>query len=368
MALKERQQLMERLESARGGRRCIAFINFDREAQPPVPGIATIFESGSKEPLFRVLKETPKGSGLDLFIYTRGGSVDAVWPVVSLIREFDPDFHVLVPFACHSAGTMLALGAKRIVLTPMAELSPIDPTCGNQFNPVDEATRTERLGISVEDVTAYREFILKQFQFGADDASTECRSLSAAFLQQLTNRVHPLALGNVHRVYQQGRRLADQLIRLHELEDALNPDEVVKKLSSDFFSHLHAINRHEAKEILKSRIELADAEVSAAMDGLLHTYEDNFDLRRKFIANEQFRSDNEVEVRLIGGAIESAAFSYLYETKLRLRRHPAVPPNIQLHLQANDDISTIRGLPIQIVIEAMSEAWIHNKEPLGVTK
>ena len=45
------------------------------------------------------------------------------------------------------------MAAKRIVMTRLAELSPIDPTTGNQFNPVDG--KGNRLGISVEDVRAY---------------------------------------------------------------------------------------------------------------------------------------------------------------------------------------------------------------------
>ena len=56
-----------------------------------------------------------------------------MWPIVSLIREFDKDFEVLVPYRCHSSGTLTALGAKRIVMDQLSELSPIDPSTGNQF-------------------------------------------------------------------------------------------------------------------------------------------------------------------------------------------------------------------------------------------
>ena len=165
-----------------------------------------------KEPLYRVLKETvDQGDGVDLLLYTRGGDTNAVWPLVSLLREFDPDFQVLVPFRCHSSGTLLALAAERIIMTPIGELSPIDPTTGNQFNPVDPIQSKARLGISVEDVQAYRDFILEQFKLAEEQNSALAREILRPFIDRLTDRVHPLALGNVHRVHQQIKKLADKL-------------------------------------------------------------------------------------------------------------------------------------------------------------
>src|SRR5262249_14487735 len=85
---------------------------------------------------YRVLKETlGDGHGLDVLLYTRGGATNAVWPIAGLLREFDPNFEILIPYRAHSSGTMVALAAKKIVMTPLAELSPIDPTTANQFNP-----------------------------------------------------------------------------------------------------------------------------------------------------------------------------------------------------------------------------------------
>jgi len=151
--LQQRQDQMRAIQKLRGGRKLIVFMNFDRVAEPQIPGFQTQFASDTKEPLYRVLKETVEdGDRIDLLFYTRGGDVNAVWPLVGLLREYDADFHVLVPFRCHSGGTLLSLAAERIVMTPIGELSPIDPTTGNQFNPVDRVAKSKRLGISVEDV------------------------------------------------------------------------------------------------------------------------------------------------------------------------------------------------------------------------
>jgi len=65
---------------------------------------------------------------LDLFIYTRGGDADVPWPMVNFIREFATKFSALVPYHCHSAGTLICLGADEILMGTGGTLSSVDPT------------------------------------------------------------------------------------------------------------------------------------------------------------------------------------------------------------------------------------------------
>jgi ClpP class serine protease len=69
-----------------------------------------------------------------LYLYTRGGNTLAAWTLVNLIRNFCKDFEVIVPFNCHSAGTLISLGANRIVMTKQATLGPIDPSVNGPLN------------------------------------------------------------------------------------------------------------------------------------------------------------------------------------------------------------------------------------------
>jgi Serine dehydrogenase proteinase len=217
MPLEERRALMARIEQLRGGRRLISICNFDRASIPPIDGISLNFREDMKEPLYRVLKETVGGGGkIDVFLYTRGGDTNAVWPIVSLLREYDPAFEVIVPFRSHSSGTMLAIAAKKIIMSPIAELSPIDPTTANQFNPRDEATKAP-LGIGVEDVTAYQEFWRTALEFdGQQRKDADKYALLEPYFVRLCSEINPLALGNVHRVYLQIRILVDDLLRQYE--------------------------------------------------------------------------------------------------------------------------------------------------------
>lgn len=363
---------MERIEALRPGRALVCFFNFDRESQPPLAGIQTNFASDTKEPLFRVLKETAQdGRPIDLCLYTRGGDTNAVWPIASLLREFDPDFQVLVPFRCHSAGTLLALASKMIIMTELSELSPIDPSTGNQFNP-PENDRQNKLPISVEDVQQYRNFVVKQFAGDGNDGNDEPGSvgsdLLAPFLVHLSQKIHPLALGNVHRVHLQTKQLANNMLSLHAVEGQ-NLNEIIESLTSRFFSHLHMINRQEALSILgDQRVVYANKELSSELDRLMRNYEDDFDLRSPFFLTEHLQDKLVEDARFIGGAIESRAWSYLNETRCRLRQHSQLPPNVQVQLPQGQPMPLVPGLPRQFTADPMSQGWAHNKDPKGITK
>src|ERR1700747_825492 len=109
MAYSDRKELIESIEDMREGRTLVSIFNFDRLSEPYLAGISTQFNADIKEQLYRVLKDAKKRAGIDVFLYTRGGDINAVWPTVSLLREFDRHFQVLVPFKCHSSGTLVAL-------------------------------------------------------------------------------------------------------------------------------------------------------------------------------------------------------------------------------------------------------------------
>jgi Serine dehydrogenase proteinase len=374
MPYEDRRPLFEKIEKLRGSRTLVCFFNFDRIANPALAlGVATQFHAEAKEALFRVLKESAsKKSGVDLCLYTRGGDTNAVWPIVSLLREFDPDFHVLVPFRCHSSGTLVALGSKHIHLAPISELSPIDPSTGNQFNPLDptDKSTSARLPISVEDVQAYRSFILESLRAGAkksNDALERASPEFATFLQKLVADVHPLALGNVHRVHQQIKKLGKSLLDLHPVKKR-DVNKIIDELATRFYSHLHMINRHEALDILGSeQVKFASTELATALDELLRAYEDQFQLRRPFFLGEHMGDEPEKTARFIGGAVESRRRSYLYETKAKITQNSKLPSNVQLQLPTGQRLPLIPGLPREYNLDLIAQGWIHNKEPKGVT-
>ena len=366
MTYENRKALLDQIENIRGGRRLVVFFNFDRKTTPlGVAGLTTQFHSEVKEALFRVLKETQADKGIDLCLYTRGGDTNSVWPIVSIIREFDPTFEVLVPYRCHSAGTLVALGAQRIHMTPLAELSPIDPSTGNQFNPVDPTNKQARLGIAVEDMQQYRSFVLDQFELDKS-GEEERRQYLNPFLNQLTNVVHPLALGNAHRVYRQVQQLAEKLLGLHD-DPRLDVDRAVKAFTQDFHSHMHMINRHEATEFLGERVVATTDELANALDVLLRQYKSAFKFAEPFFLAAHMGDELSKQVRFVGGVLESNDRSYLYTTEAVITQRSALPQNVQIQVPSGQPLPLVPGLPREFDVQVRKQTWVHNEKPKGVT-
>lgn len=370
MPFDERKELIREIEDLRG-RKMISICNFDRVSIPSFPGFLTNLDPEHKEPLFRVLKETCQNDDkLDIFLYTRGGDTNSVWPIVCLLREFDKEFEVLIPYRAHSSGTMIALAAKKIAMTRIGELSPIDPTTGNQFNPSDPSNPKKKLGISVEDVNAYEKYFHQAL--GHSDNSDITREIKEKysqdlirFLDALVKNIHPLALGNVHRVHLQIRQLAKMLLDLHTEEDEI--PNIIEKLTSSYYSHLHMIGRDEAQELLGMKVECVNIDLEQKLDSLLRRYEDDFALRKPFFASTFMENERSKDVTFIGALIESEKWGYKFQTKGKLKQFPQIPNNIQLQMVQNQPLPLLESFPRAFRLDISFQGWVKNTEPEGVT-
>ena len=128
------------------------------------------------------------------------------------------------------------------------------------------------------------------------------------------------------------------------------------------------IHRQEAQVILgEDHVAYADSALSAKLDQLLRSYEDDFGLRQPFFLNRFAGDDIEKEARLIGGCVESREWGYLYETKLRVKQYVVPPPNVQIQLQPGQVAPLVAGLPRRLECDLLSRGWVRNKMPIGVS-
>ena len=385
MPYDNRKKIIKEIEAIRNNRTLISLFNFDRASSPELLGLTTRFHSELKACLYRILKENNKSNGFDIFLYTRGGDANSVWPIVNLIREFDENFEVLIPFRAHSAGTLFALGAKKIVMTQLAELSPIDPSTGNQFNPIDEMNKQKRLGISVEDLNAYKDFIKQSYGMKDISKSMEDKNILRKHLKELIEKIHPLAIGNVHSVHQLIKRLAENLLSFHsEKNDNLN--EMIEQLTVETFSHLHMISRKEALNIFgKNKIKFASEKLENKLDELLRMYEEDFSLRNPFYVSKLFKptesikedvqtkkkdtKENELTkpFRFAGAALESLKWGYLFITEGTITQFSKLQNNVNIQLPPGQPMPLIPGVPVGYNIEITDQKWQLNKGPKGIT-
>lgn len=323
MGHKNRLQLISQLED-KLNTALICYITGDREnlSTRIAPDIIRVF--------YRHLEVIGKREKISLLLYTRGGDVLTPWRLVNLIREYCRYFSSLVPFRAYSAGTLICLGANEILMGKMGELSPIDPSVANAFNPSDPQHQAAKIPVSVEDVTSF--LALAQETGGLKQQE----QLAQVFLR-LADTVHPLALGNVHRNYSLIRALANKLLELHLGDSYLEYSEkIVHHLTTGLHAHNYLITRFEAKNNLKLNIVEPSPEVEKLMWVLYENYESDLQLLNPFnpvlLLEEQ---EQQIDFEATGGIIESLhkldIFNFEGRITRQARSNPEVPPvNVEI--------------------------------------
>jgi ClpP class serine protease len=82
-----------------------------------------------------LLDEIGPTKKISLILHTNGGQTSAAWRVVNLIRTFCDELEVMIPLKALSAGTLISLGADRVIMTKQAALGPIDPSLNHPLSP-----------------------------------------------------------------------------------------------------------------------------------------------------------------------------------------------------------------------------------------
>jgi hypothetical protein len=258
------KKVEERLEM-----KVISYLTGDR------PGLETQIAGDVIVRFRRHLEAIGDIDGIALFLYTRGGDTNVPWRLVNLLREYCKKLFVLVPFRAHSSGTLICLGADEIIMGRMGELTSVDPSVTNQFNPPDPLNPMARIPISVEDVNAFKT-LAERFDIDEDNPKKP-----DVFLE-LAKKVDPLALGNVQRTHNQIRKVTAELLSLHPPElSKKQVDDIVEMLTVGLFSHAHLINRKEAAKI-GFNVKEADKELDAVLWQLFAEYSAEMDLDTPF--------------------------------------------------------------------------------------
>ena len=262
-----RKVLLRQIEAERESR-VILYVTSDRQ------GLGAQIGNDAIDLLVDHLDAIGPVDKISLVLYTAGGSVSVAWNLVNLIRMFCDDFEVIVPGKCMSAGTLITLGAHRTVMTKQATLGPIDPSIRHPLGPsIPGASEEARANVSVEEVNGYLD------AFRSHKASSALRGQA---LLDLSNKVHPLVLGQIFRSRQQIRDLAQRLLHEHVRKSKMS--DIINFLCSESGSHDYTINRREAAE-LGLNIEKCSDSLYAILKCLHADFSDQLELRTPFSVN-----------------------------------------------------------------------------------
>jgi hypothetical protein len=95
--------------------------------------------------LYGILRGIGRVDRQSFFIKSDDGFGQASLRMVNLLRQLAGELTVLVPLECASAVTMLALGADKILIGPLAHLSAVDTSLTHDLSLIDRDNNRVRL-------------------------------------------------------------------------------------------------------------------------------------------------------------------------------------------------------------------------------
>lgn len=267
---------------------------------------------------------------ITLFLYTRGGSTSASWSIVNLIQQFCEEFEVIIPSKAHSGGTLLSLGAKNIIMTKQATLGPIDPSVNTPLNPqVPGAPPQSKVPVSVEAINGFIDLAKNEF-------SLKGQKELVNILESLSEKVHPLVLGEVVRARTQIKMLAERLLS-RQIKDKKVIEKIIKFLVSDSGSHDYTINRREARDELGLNIENPNDELYKLIKKLYDNMRQELLLNEKLDLHSLLGTNTQVNYSFRRALIESIDFgTNVFLSNGTLVKQSVVGPNNVQQVGIND--------------------------------
>jgi len=327
----DRLELYQELESKRESK-LLVFITGDRQ------GMETQMHPEVLDMIVEHLDSFGNNKKITLFMHTRGGETSAGWSIANLIRSFCDDFEVIVPARAHSSGTLVCLGANRIVMTKQATLGPVDPSVNSPLNPqMPGAGPQVRVPISVESIKGFVQLAKEELGIRGSRDITQVMSI-------LASKVDPLVLGDVFRarthIRMLARNLLEKQIKTRNSKEKIN--KIVNFLCSDSGSHNYTINRTEARENLGLNIERPDENLYSLIMKIYRNIEDELELRRPFIPQLLISSVDKADFKCRRALIESIDGKtnvFVSEGSLVKQQVPT-PNGLMIQIQ---DIRTFEG-------------------------
>ncbi|AYD02708.1 hypothetical protein [Neorhizobium sp. NCHU2750] len=197
-----------------------------------------------------------------LILTTSGGLANSAYKIARFFQEQYEEFFICLPSVCKSAGTLLAIGAHKLIMGPFSELGPLDV----QLYERDEIfSRKSGLlshsafdALKQEAFSLYEHFLLSIKARSGDNisfpvASSVAGDLAGHLMAPIFEQISPNVLGSDFRDLQVAIHYGSRLAQYSENISDAN----IQLLTENYPSHDFIIDTQEASELF-SNVEAPD--------------------------------------------------------------------------------------------------------------
>jgi ClpP class serine protease len=213
----------------------------------------TAVSDKDKSGFMLAIHKLDRSKGLDLILHTPGGDIAATESIVDyLYCMFDKNIRVIVPQISMSAGTMIALASKEIVMGKHSNLGPIDPQMG---------------GLACQ-------AIIDEFEDAKNDIKINPHA--ALLWKDIIGKYHPTLLGACKKAIEWSETMVSKwLLENMCAGDNTKVDQIINTFASHTKQKSHA--RHiSKKECLDVGLNITDLEANDDLQNAVLTTHHSF--------------------------------------------------------------------------------------------
>jgi len=191
-----------------------------------------------KNAFMATIHELDRSLGLDLILHTPGGDAAATESLVEYLREmFEGDLRVIVPHLAMSAGTMIALASREIVMGRHSSLGPIDP--------------------QINGVPAHG--IVEEFEKAKADISSNPATIP--LWQPIIAKYHPTLIGECEKAI----AWSEEMVRSWLITGMFQGEDDAQNKANRIITELgdHALNKSHARHIGAEKARLFGLKVTS---------------------------------------------------------------------------------------------------------
>ncbi|EMF6669810.1 SppA protein [Serratia marcescens] len=215
----------------------------------------------------KACRKTIPAKSVTLILATYGGDPDAAYRIARALRHNYHELKIIIPRECKSAGTLLAIGASKLVMCDMGELGPLDVQLRKHDEMFESSSALDYYqalsGLQSFTKNAFKDYLMDiksscgiTAKTAADFSSTLTTGLFSPIFQQLD----PIKLGEVQRAVQIAEKYGE---RLNAYDKPMTEDSL-SKLIAGYPSHGFVIDRKEAKSLFNNVDSPNDFELKIA--------------------------------------------------------------------------------------------------------
>lgn len=215
--------------------------------KPHIGGTAV--NDADKNGFMNVIHKLDKSLGLDLILHTPGGNTAATESIVDYLKSiFKNDIRAIVPQLAMSAGTMIALSCKEILMGKHSSLGPIDP----QFN-----------GIPAHGIV--EEFERAHKEIKADNTKV-------AVWQPIIAKYNPTIIGECEKAIKWTESMAREWLAKNMLKRKTKKKDIIDTIIEELVDHSLNLSHSRHLSLAKCKeigLKIIDLEKDSIMQDLV---------------------------------------------------------------------------------------------------